>query len=109
MPANLLDAYSIGGDSISAALAASETETALPPLELDTGNKLPRFVAVTVDGTETAFVRPAVAGTTAVTTITGMGISPNQRPVVLNVAGCDVLKHIGAVGSNVHITPLANQ
>ena len=117
MAGNLLEALTIGGDSVQDLTGLAAHNIPLPNLDLGSGAPAtePRFVLVhnqpvTVGVGTTIYVRPAVGGIPVATEVNGMPIAPD-RHLILNVAGCDGISSIGdgGSGSRVHITPLANQ
>ncbi len=117
MAGNLLEALTIGGASVDALVAVSAANLALPNLDTGAGGPAvePRFVLVhnqpvAVGVGETIYVRTGVGGTPAALEATALPIAPDRK-LILNVAGCNGISHIGDAGalSRIHITPLANQ
>ena len=119
MPADLLNAFQIGGDSVEdATVDGTVQEIALPVVVVDESaaslgpDDIPaRFAYVSFEGvtvTDGVSVKPGKTGG-ALTQAQGLWIGSGHG-VILNVTGNTHLLHngTGAAGT-IHITPLANQ
>jgi len=114
-----IPALQVGGDGISATVAATTANVALPTMPVSgTGLVNPKWVAVSfhlVVGLtdENVFVKLGVAGVT-VSAVDGIQLPRDGSPLILNAAGHGFIAHIktstgGVTVVSLHVVPLANQ
>ncbi len=92
------------GAGVSVTTAAGAAELAVPTFDGINA----KYAVVQIEGAGDAAIRPGQTGGTAVTAATGMMVPHDGVPMVLQLAGNDVISHISIASTpEFHVVPIA--